>query len=129
MLSGKNIVRILVVEDHQETRRTLKRCLARSGHDVAVAEDLHAGMSRLETETFDVIVSDIALPDGTGYALMNEARRRGVDALGIAFSAYDFPEEAEEPKVTGFDHHLRKPFDCARLFSVVDVHKHAMASA
>jgi CheY-like chemotaxis protein len=113
-------VRILVVEDHEDTRGVLKRCFARSGHEVAVAEDLQSGIDRLEHDHFDVIVSDIALPDGTGYALISEARKRGIDALGIAFSAYDYPSDVEEPKATGFDYHLNKPFDSDRLFSIVD---------
>ena len=119
-------MRILVVEDHQDTRRTLKRCLARSGHEVTVAEDVHSGIDHLKNERFDVIVSDIALPDGTGYELMSEARRRGVDALGIAFSAYNFPSDVKEPKLTGFDYHLQKPSDCGRLFSVIGGYKHTM---
>lgn len=113
-------MRILVVEDHNDTRRTLKRCFTRSGHEVSVAEDLQSGIESLDHNRFDVIVSDIALPDGTGYALISEARKRGIDALGIAFSAFDFPAEVDEPKLTGFDYHLQKPFDSDRLFSIVE---------
>lgn len=113
-------MRILVVEDHDDTRRVLKRCFARSGHEVSVAEDLQSGIDSLEHDRFDVIVSDIALPDGTGYALISEARKRGCDALGIAFSAYDYPAEVDEPKLTGFDYHLQKPSDSDRLFSIVE---------
>jgi CheY-like chemotaxis protein len=113
-------MRILVVEDHEDTSRVLTRSFARSGHEVAVAEDLQSGIDSLEHGEFDVIVSDIALPDGTGYALISEARRRGSDALGIAFSAYDFPADVSEPKLTGFDYHLQKNFDSDRLFSIVD---------
>ena len=75
-------------------------------------------------ETFDVIISDIALPDGTGYALMSEARRNGVDALAIAVSAYGFPNDAFEGKVTGFNYHVPKPFDCAFLNSLINEANH-----
>lgn len=114
-------MRILVVEDHADTRRVLRRYLVRGGHQVAVAENLQSGIDLLGTEDFDVIVSDIALPDGTGYALISEARRRGSQAVGIAFSAYDYPSDVLEPKVTGFDHHLNKPIDSERLFSLVNM--------
>jgi hypothetical protein len=50
---------------------------------------------------------------------MSEARKQGVDALGIAFSAYEFPPEVAEPKLTGFDHHLQKQLDSTRLFSLI----------
>lgn len=113
-------MRILLVEDHDDTRHVLKCSLTRSGHEVQAAEDLRSGIDLLGSGDFDVIVSDIALPDGTGYALISEARRRGSGAVGIAFSAYDYPGEVLEPKVTGFDHHLNKPFDSDRLFAIVD---------
>src|SRR5205085_2433755 len=68
----------------------------------------------------DVILSDIALPDGTGYALVSEARRRGKDVLAIALSGYDYPSEVRISKLTGFDHHLSKPCDCRQLRSLLE---------
>jgi CheY-like chemotaxis protein len=110
---------ILVVEDHDDTRDALKRFLTRCGYDVAAAGDLKTGLDFLQTEPFDAIVSDIALPDGTGYALISEARRRGIGALAIALSAYSYPHEVEERKLTGFDYHLLKPLDCIHLRSLL----------
>ena len=60
-------------------------------------------------------MSDIALPDGSGYALMNLARHFGSRALAIAISAYPYPPAIAEPGVTGFDHHLSKPFEAGQL--------------
>ena len=113
-------MRILVVEDHQETRDVLTRLLTRWGFDIVPTETLAHGLERLETESFDVILSDIALPDGTGYALVSEARRRGKDVLAIALSGYDYPSEVQVAKLTGFDHHLSKPFDCGHLRSLLE---------
>jgi CheY-like chemotaxis protein len=110
---------ILVVEDHDDTRTVLERFLTRCGYDVAAAGDLKTGLTFLQTLRFDAIVSDIALPDGTGYALVSEARRRGIGALAIALSAYSYPREVEERKLTGFDYHLRKPLDCIHLRSLL----------
>ena len=59
------------------------------------------------------------IPDGTGYALINEARRRGIRALNIAMSGYPFPSNVNEPGATGFDYHLTKPIDCGRLCSLL----------
>ncbi len=110
---------ILVVEDHTDTRYVLERFLTQCGYDVSVAGNLESGLKFLHAQSFDAIVSDIALPDGTGYALMSEARRRGIDALAIALSAYSYPRDVEEAKVTGFDYHLKKPFDCNQLRSLL----------
>ena len=113
-------MRILVVEDHEDTRNVLKRFLTLCGHDVTAAGDLRGGLGFLQTQPFNAIVSDIALPDGTGYALVSEARRRGIHALAIALSAYSYPLDVEEEKVTGFDFHLKKPFDCEQLRSLLE---------
>ena len=113
-------MRILVVEDHQYTREVMTRLLTRWGHDVAPAETLESGLNQLESEPIDVILSDIALPDGTGYALVSEARRRGKDVLAIALSGYNYPGEVQIAKLTGFDHHLSKPCDCRQLRSLLE---------
>ena len=113
-------MQILLVEDHKDTREMLERFLLRSGFEVCTAGTLQEGLQFLQTKSFDAIVSDIALPDGTGYALISEARRRGITALAIAISAYVYPHDVEEAKLTGFDHHLPKPFDCARLCSLLE---------
>lgn len=108
-------MRILFVEDHQDTRQVLTRLLTRWGFDVAPAGTLKTGLYRLESEPIDVILCDIALPDGTGYALVSEARRRGKEVLAIALSGYNYPSEVQIAKLTGFDHHLSKPCDCQQL--------------
>jgi two-component system CheB/CheR fusion protein len=114
-------MRILLVEDDIESRDALRRLLQKWGYDVAVAESLQRGLVLLETEHFNAILSDIALPDGTGYALVSEARRRADSVLAIALSAYPYPEDVRVPKLTGFDYHLQKPIDCARLQSLLQM--------
>jgi hypothetical protein len=113
-------VNILLVEDHQDTREILSKMLSAWGHEVAIAQDLRGGLEYLGRNHVDAIVSDIALPDGTGYALMSEARRAGMKGLGIAISAYPFPPDVNEPKVTGFDFHLNKPFTAPQLRSLLE---------
>ena len=114
-------MRILVVEDHKDTREVLTGLLTRWGYIVSAAETLKGGLNVLESEPpVDVILSDIALPDGTGYALVAEARRRGNRALAIALSGYSYPSDVEIAKLTGFDHHLSKPCDCHYLRTILE---------
>jgi CheY-like chemotaxis protein len=119
-------MQVLIVEDHQDSREELERYLTRRGYDVTVAGDLRGGLDLLDAQRFDAVISDFALPDGTGYALMSEARRRGIRALGIAISGYPYPSDVNEPGVTGFDYHLTKPVNCDRLCSLL---KESRASA
>lgn len=112
-------MRILIVEDHDDTRDALERFLSRCGYGVAVAADLRTALNLLQSQPFDAVVTDIALPDGTGYALISEARRRGINVTAIALTAYSYPRGAEEPRVTGFDYYLKKPLDCVKLKSLL----------
>jgi CheY-like chemotaxis protein len=113
-------MRVLVVEDHEDTRAVLARFVRSCGFEVAAAGTLKTGLDLLQTEGFGAIISDIALPDGTGYALVSEARRRGINVLAIALSAYSYPEDVLTAKLTGFDYHLKKPFDCVQLRSLLE---------
>jgi CheY-like chemotaxis protein len=113
-------MQILVVEDHRDTQQVLAGLLSRWGYIVSAAGTLKAALDRLNSEPpVDVIVSDIALPDGTGYALVSEARRRGKRVLAIALSGYAYPSDVHIAKLTGFDHHLSKPCDSHYLRTIL----------
>jgi CheY-like chemotaxis protein len=114
-------MQVLVVEDHRDTQRVLAGLLTRWGYLVSVAGSLKSALDRLNAEPpVDVIVSDIALSDGTGYALVSEARRQGKRVLAIALSGYAYPSDVHIAKLTGFDYHLSKPCDCHHLRSILD---------
>ena len=110
---------VLIVEDHENSREELKRCLTQHGHDVTAAGDLRSAVQSLGKRPFDVIISDIALPDGTGYALISQVHRRGLDPLCIAVSGYPFPPDVREPGATGFHHHVQKPLDWEHICSLL----------
>lgn len=112
--------RILVVEDHGDTRRVLSTLLDRWGFDVSTAESLKSGLAFVNAKDFDVIVSDIALPDGTGYALVSEAKRKHGTLKAIAISGYGSTADVEIGRKCGFDYHLTKPFDCHALRTILD---------
>src|SRR4029077_12119291 len=114
------LMQILIVEDHQDSREQLKRCLTRRGYSVAAAGDLGTGIDFLGKRSFDAVIADIVLPDGTGYALISEVRQRGIRTLCIAVSGYPYPSDVEEPGATGFHYHLSKPINCDRLCSLLN---------
>jgi CheY-like chemotaxis protein len=112
-------MQVLIVEDNVDSRETLERYLTRRDYDVAAAGSLRTGIDFLNKGRFDAIISDIALPDGTGYTLIDEARRRGIRALSIAMSGYPYPSNVNEVGVTRFDYHLIKPVNCDDLCSLL----------
>jgi DNA-binding response OmpR family regulator len=112
-------MRVLVVEDHNDSREFLGRLLRRWNFDVVTADCLEQGIASLEGHRFDAIISDISLPDGTGYALITEAKARDKGVLGIALSGYASPLDIAIGVRMGFDHYLTKPFDCGRIRTIL----------
>ena len=117
--SSRRKMQVLIVEDNPGSREMLEEYLTDGDYDVTAARNLRTGIHFLKKNRFDAIISDICLPDGTGYTLINEARRRGIRALSIAMSGYPYPSNVNEPGVTGFDYHLTKPLDCDDLCSLL----------
>jgi CheY-like chemotaxis protein len=113
-------MRVLLVEDHEESRQVLGHLLEHWGFEVAVAGNLQNALSLIETDRFDAIVSDISLPDGSGYALASAAKRREQNVIAIALSGYGSSADIEIGKLSGFDHHLTKPCDCQQLRSILE---------
>ena len=72
----------------------------------------------LATLQFDVLLSDIGLPDGTGYGLVVEAKQMQ-PLKAVALTAWASDDDKERGRNAGFDHYLTKPLDCARLRSVL----------
>jgi PAS domain S-box-containing protein len=112
-------LRILLVEDHGDTRRTLSRLLSHFGHDISVAESTQTALEIVQAKQFDVVLSDIGLPDGSGYEVISQAKRKQ-DLKGVALTGFGTDEDIRRGKEAGFDFHLTKPVDFHELRSVLD---------
>ena len=69
---------ILLVDDHADTSRALKRLLERMGYQVQTADSVSSALQASQSEPFDIVISDIGLPDGSGLDLMREIKAKGV---------------------------------------------------
>lgn len=105
MTSGR---RILVVDDHTDSAMLLARLLKIEGHEVRTAGSLAGARKMCEAEKFDLLISDIGLPDGSGYDLMRYLRAE-YGIRGIALSGRGLPEDFDASEKAGFDAHLVKP--------------------
>ena len=101
-------LRILLVEDHEPTRTALIHLLARRRYEVAAAASLSEARSLAGKQKFDVLISDIGLPDGSGYELMAELRER-CGLKGIALTGYGTEQDVARSQKSGFIAHLTKP--------------------
>ena len=105
-------LRILLVDDHIDTCTVMGRLLAARGHKVAVAHDMKSALKKVAGEEFDVLISDVGLPDGSGIELMAKSR----DVLvGIAMSGFGTEADAARSLEAGFSEHLVKPVTMEKL--------------
>jgi PAS domain S-box-containing protein len=106
-------VRLLIVEDHADTARVLGRLLRNRGYTVHLAGSVREAIEVL-AEPVDLIISDVGLPDGTGYELMRRAREIRPVA-GIAMSGFGMEEDVTRSREAGFSEHLVKPVDAVQI--------------
>ena len=111
-------VRILLVEDHPDTARTLSRLLVAMGYKVKVANDATAALQLAASESFDMVISDIGLPDGTGHDLMRQLKEKH-NLRGVALTGYGMEEDMRNSREAGFLDHVVKPIDIAQLEAVI----------
>jgi len=112
-------LRILLVDDHQDTCVALERLLVRRGHLVAAAHNVRSAMETAARNSFDLLISDIALPDGTGTELMTYLH--AISRIpGIAISGFGMNGDIEKSIDAGFAEHLIKPVKMENLEAAID---------
>jgi CheY-like chemotaxis protein len=106
--------RVLLVDDHHDTCIAMKRMLERHGYEITVAHSAEQAVEKVRTGEFDLLISDIGLPDRSGYDLMREVRLNN-DLPGIALSGFGSEQDVNEAREAGFAKHLTKPVSFERL--------------
>jgi len=117
-------VRVLLVEDHRDTAELLRAVLGSQGAGVRIAESLAEALATLSEGEFDVLVSDIGMPDGNGYELVERLREReraaGREPLpAVAVTAFASGEDRERALAAGFYDYAAKPIEPAVLIDTV----------
>ncbi|MFL6515646.1 MAG: ATP-binding protein [Chthoniobacterales bacterium] len=107
-------LRVLLVEDHPDTAEQLRRLLQRAGHDVACASNLKEALACSHRTNFDILISDLGLPDGSGYDLMRDVARNQ-HIPGIALSGFGMKEDVANSLAAGFSRHFTKPVNWPEL--------------
>lgn len=107
-------LRLLLVEDHDATMQVLSRLLAGSGHQVTEARTIAQALTAAAAAPFDLVISDLGLPDGSGTELMQKLQA-SYGLRGIALSGYGMDEDISRSLAAGFTAHLTKPVDFNQL--------------
>jgi CheY-like chemotaxis protein len=105
--------RVLVVDDHEDTCTGMKMMLQRRGYDITVAHTADQALQKAREQEFDLLISDIGLPDRSGYELMKELTGKGL--RGIALSGFGSEHDISKARAAGFSEHLTKPINFEKL--------------
>jgi PAS domain S-box-containing protein len=113
-------LRILLIEDHLNTRATLVQLLKSWGHSVDEAETLAQGRQLVKSQRFDLLLTDVELPDGVGSDLMREIRETSSVIPGIALTGFDAATYAAGSMEAGFLLHFTKPIATEKLKTAIE---------
>ena len=107
-------LRILLVEDHEDTARIMCKLLRSFDHQVTWAGTYAMAREALVADHFDLLISDLGLPDGNGRELMRQAQKNN-SIRGIALSGYGMESDIKASLEAGFAEHLTKPVNVVQL--------------
>ncbi|HEY8836043.1 MAG TPA: response regulator, partial [Chthoniobacterales bacterium] len=112
--------RVLVVDDHVDTCTGMKMMMERRGYRVTLAHTADQAVEKANQKEFDLVISDIGLPDRSGYELMQElSTTKGL--RGIALSGFGMENDVSRARAAGFSEHLTKPINFDRLDEAIQM--------
>jgi len=113
------VLRILLVEDHADTGRVFSELLRRFGHAVTHVASRTDALAEWAPSRFDLIISDMGLPDGTGAELLSEIKRTSPDVRAICTSGFGMESDVATSMAAGFLVHLVKPLSLSKLTDAI----------
>src|SRR2546430_306708 len=121
-MSSRQRIRILVVEDTVDVREMLTMFLTLAGFQVTSAESAYEALQAATDRSFDLIISDVGMPQMNGFELATRLRRmtRYETAPIIALTGYSAYEDGERALQSGFNAQLVKPIDPSQLITLID---------
>jgi PAS domain S-box-containing protein len=113
---------ILLVEDHEDTRRSMARLLGRK-HVVTDVDSIATALQAAATQPFDLVISDLGLPDGSGLDLMRQLKQQ-YGLQGICLTGFGMEDDLLRSADAGFCRHLTKPVDLGKLEATIETITH-----
>jgi len=118
--NNTNHLRILLVDDHVDSVRPMQLFLEAMGYQVTTAHTVATALRAATQEEFDLLVSDIGLPDGSGDDLIRLLQDKGQKLPSIALSGYGTEQDVARSRAAGFQVHLTKPVSPEDLRTTMD---------
>jgi DNA-binding response OmpR family regulator len=112
-------LRVLVVEDDVNIRRVMKELLSLRGHEASLAADGECALKQLQSESFDLMITDLGLPGITGWELARASKRYQTDMPIIAISSWQGKEAEARIGEYGIDIMIWKPFRFDQILEAI----------
>ncbi|CAD6510797.1 hybrid sensor histidine kinase/response regulator [Paraburkholderia metrosideri] len=122
----EGLLTVLLIEDHEDTAEVMAQLIRSLGHDVTVVGRVDDALAATQLQTFDLIVSDVGLPDGTGLDFI-KAFREHSDAPAVALTGFGTDEDVRRCLSAGFTSHLTKPVNFGQLETMIEGAVHLKA--
>jgi CheY-like chemotaxis protein len=119
VVHAAGLLTILLIEDHVDTAEVMAQLIRGLGHDVTVVGRVDEALAATQQQTFDLIVSDVGLPDGTGLDFV-KAFREHSDAPAVALTGFGTDEDVRRCLSAGFTSHLTKPVNFGQLETMIE---------
>src|SRR6516162_1557991 len=113
-------IRILIIDDDKNHADVVSESLERVGYDCVIATSGAAGSRRIESDSFDVILTDLRMPDMDGLSILRKVKQEGITAEVIVITGYGDVKTAVDAIKQGAANYLTKPIDLAELRAIVD---------
>jgi CheY-like chemotaxis protein len=113
-------LRILLVEDHKDTRRCLCSLLESRGYQVQDAKNAQTALELNNSQDFDLLITDVRLTDGSGLELLQKMRPSAPDLQAIVISGYGMPQDIVNSTAAGFLAHLVKPVEISEVQAAIE---------
>jgi CheY-like chemotaxis protein len=120
MIPPNHTLRILLVEDHVATASALAKTLLKQGFAVAPANSARAALEAARQQPFDLLITDIGLPQKNGWELFRELRRLQPHLLAIAVTGYAYPQDVQRSLDVGIQVHLTKPATIQQVLAAIE---------
>ena len=115
---------LLIVDDEKSICAMLEIAFRSQGHRVESATSVDAALRKLETSPYDLLISDIKMPNATGLDLLTKVRETNAEMPVILITAHGTQQVCDEAKKLGAIGALAKPFHPSEILRLIDTHLH-----
>ncbi|MCP4581897.1 MAG: response regulator [candidate division Zixibacteria bacterium] len=116
----KENVRILIVDDEALMRNLLLKILEQEGYQITLSNSFKEAIGHLNNETFEIVLSDVKMPETSGFELLKEIKQRWPKTTVIMMTAYGDAYTVKEALMLGADEYITKPFKSHEISLIIE---------